>query len=205
MKLLTVSRSFAGGKSQQGLYKMAEQGMLPKFAPVGRPVSLAPNRESDESVRSGRSINFDNVAPVPKSEQNIPMRVSDPSREQASAFAVSASAPVFAHSVGAQRSFCLNAIPAPANLFRLHKNPFANRPVEKFKPTEPLQTELSLDAVKPVRNDLSDTDLEIVPIKAEIKAGASKPPRSRLFKPELAGLAWSRLTARLFNSERVRA
>src|SRR5207244_11862810 len=48
MKLLSVSRSFVGGKSQPGRYKMAQQGTLPKFAPVSRPVSLAPKRRSEE-------------------------------------------------------------------------------------------------------------------------------------------------------------
>src|SRR2546426_12701846 len=47
MKLLSVSKSFAGGRNQPGRYKMVEQGLLPKFAPVGRPVSLAPKRKSD--------------------------------------------------------------------------------------------------------------------------------------------------------------
>ena len=69
----------------------------------------------------------------------------------------------------------------------------------------PAQAELSLDAVKPVRNDLSDSDLQIVPAKPEFKPDALKPPRPRVPRPELTGFAWSRLTARLFNSERVRA
>jgi len=69
----------------------------------------------------------------------------------------------------------------------------------------PAQVELSLDAVKPVRNDLSESDLQIVPAKREIKADELKPLRPRVPKPELTGFAWSRLTARLFNSERVRA
>jgi len=56
-----------------------------------------------------------------------------------------------------------------------------------------------------VRNDLSDSDLQIVPAKHEIKLDALKPPRPRLLKPELTGFGWSRLTARFFNSERVRA
>ena len=67
------------------------------------------------------------------------------------------------------------------------------------------QAELSLDAVKPVRNDLSDSDLQIVPARLEIKPEVLKTPRPRLLKPELTGFAWSRLTARVFNSERVRA
>jgi hypothetical protein len=69
----------------------------------------------------------------------------------------------------------------------------------------PAQGELSLDAVKPVRNDLSDSDLQIVRAKPELKADALKASRPQSWKPELTGFAWSRLTARFFNSERVRA
>ena len=67
----------------------------------------------------------------------------------------------------------------------------------------PAPGQLSLDAVKPVRNDLSDADLEVV-LEAQPSLGASKPSRPRAFRAELMGFGWSRLAARLFNSGRVR-
>ena len=44
------------------------------------------------------------------------------------------------------------------------RNPFAAKPTTKTEATM-VQTEMRLDAVKPVRNDLSDADLELVPAR----------------------------------------
>ena len=192
MKLLSVSKSFAGGKNQPGRYKMVEQGLLPKFAPVGRPVSLAPKRKSD--------------VPEAKKEQSpISMGASNSQPENLFQIAGPMTEPVKAVAPTPQAARCVNAISAPTNWFRLGNNPFVNRPAGSLRPPTPAQGELSLVAVKPVRNDLSDSDLQIVPARPETKPEASKPPRPRLLRPELTGFAWSRLTARFFNSERVRA
>jgi len=193
MKLLSVSKSFAGGRNQPGRYKMAEQGLLPKFAPVGRPVSLAPKRKSD--------------GPAVKKEQNAtPMGALNSLPESLFQVADPVTGPVKAVAPTPRAAVCVNAIAAPTNWFRLGNNPFVNKPAGRPKPlTPPTQAELSLDAVKPVRNDLSDSDLQIVPARPEMRPDASQTPTPRLLKPELTGFAWSRLTARLFNSERVRA
>ena len=235
MKLLSVSKSFAGGRNQPGRYKMVEQGLLPKFAPVGRPVSLAPKRKSD--------------GPAVKKEQNAtPMGASNSPPGNLFQGADPVTDPVKAVAPTPRAAVCVNAIAAPTNWFRLGNNPFVNRPAGRPKPLTPqgaskngvgtassphfvsstafygdepsppllaralkrtllttAQAELSLDAVKPVRNDLSDSDLQIVPARPEIKPDALKWPGPRLLKPALTGFAWSRLTARFFNSERVRA
>ncbi len=166
MKLLSVSRSFVSGKNQSGRYRMAEQGLLPKFAQMGGPISLAPKRHPEEPLaqRSGAA-----------------------SSTKTGAFG-SALAP-----------------PAATNWFRLRKSPFTACPAETIRPRLPLQTDLSLDAVKPVRNDLSDADLEVVHSRpAPNQAGPPAPSRSGLFKSHRPGFVWSRLTARLFHSERIR-
>ena len=235
MKLLSVSKSFAGGRDKSGRYKMVEQGLLPKFAPVGRPASLAPKRKSD--------------APAAKKEQSaIPMGASNSQPENLLQIADPVAVPVKAVAPTPQAAGCVNAIAAPTNWFRLGNNPFVKRSAGRPKPLTPqgaskngagtassphfvsstafdgdepspplldrflkrtvltpAQTELSLDAVKPVRNDLSDSDLQIVPARPAIEPDALKPPRLRLLRPESNGFAWSRLSARFFNSERVRA
>jgi hypothetical protein len=233
MKLLSMSKSFAGGRNQPGRYKMAEQGLLPKFAPVGRPVSLAPKRKSDGLAE--------------KKEQNaIPMGASNSLPGSLFQVADPVNEPVKAGAPTSRAAVCVNAIATPMNWFRLGNNPFGNRLAGRPKPLTPqgasengagtashfvsstafyrdepsppllarllkrslltpAQAELSLDAVKPVRNDLSDSDLQIVPARPEIKPDALKTARPRLLRPELTGFAWSRLTARFFNSERVRA
>jgi len=188
MKLLSVSKSFAGGRNQPGRYKMAEQGLLPKFAPMGRPVSLAPKRKSDD--------------PASKQEANgTPTIQLNPPRQKF----FRAAEPVKTVAPTPRAEVCVNANAAPTDWFRLGNRPFVNRTAGRPKPLAQAQAELLLDAVKPVRNDLSDSDLQIVPAKPEIEPDALKQLRPRLLKLELTGLAWSRLTARYFSSERVRA
>src|SRR5205809_3429814 len=173
MKLLSVSKSFAGGRNQPGRYKMVEQGLLPKFAPVGRPVSLAPKRKSD--------------GPAVKKEQNAtPMGASNSLPESSFQGADPATDPVKAVAPTPRAAVCVNANAAPTNWFRLGNKPFVSRSVGRPNPPAPAQAELSLDAVKPVRNDLSDSDLQIVTGKPEIKPDSLKPP-PRWLRPELTG------------------
>jgi hypothetical protein len=70
---------------------------------------------------------------------------------------------------------------------------FRAAPVENSRPT--VQAELSLDSVKVVHNDLSDADVEVVPIK-------SRSPRETT-APELspAKKSWEYLGERLFGVE----
>jgi hypothetical protein len=55
----------------------------------------------------------------------------------------------------------------------------------------PVQAELSLDAVKVLRNDLSDVDIEVVPLKCRPADDAKAPERGPAKK------TWGLLSARL--------
>src|SRR6266536_5989536 len=143
MKLLSVSRSFVGGKSQPGRYKMAQQGTLPKFAPVNRPVSLAPKREDSSDGTIASSIARSPAArSLPMLQLDaLPAKPSPSDRPDGGA-AVIVTAPK-----------AMGADTLSRNWFRLRKNPFTSR---RTRPRMPTPVQLSLDAVKPVRNDLSD-------------------------------------------------
>jgi len=58
----------------------------------------------------------------------------------------------------------------------------------------PRQAELSLDRVKVVHNDLSDVDVEIVPIKSRTAPEMAEPALT----PANGGDSWSRLSAKIF-------
>src|SRR6266566_7301651 len=105
MKLLSVSKSFAGGRNQPSRYKMAEQGLLPKFAPMARPVSLAPKRKSDEPAPR-REANGTPTIPLNSPRQQF-LQVADPLTEPPKTVALAPRAAV-----------CVNAIAAPTNWFR---------------------------------------------------------------------------------------
>jgi hypothetical protein len=83
----------------------------------------------------------------------------------------------------------------PLGRWTLRVNPFKTAP----KPARTgVQGELSLEKVKVVRNDLSDSDLELVAVskqgRAEAKAAATPFGGVALAKPGL----WSRIKARLW-------
>jgi len=204
MKLLSVSNSFLAGKTESGRYRMTEQGVLPKFAPVGRPVSLAPKRNEDGPI--GRvELSLAPTKPIAAAREDPAVMLSlRQSCDRHSPFAERADEPATTGQVREPRAaVCVNAVPESTNWFRLRRDPFSV-PAGKVEPKPLVQAELSLDAVKPVRNDLSDADFEVIPAREKSAPNAAKPARARLFKPELASLAWSRLAARLFNTERAR-
>lgn len=92
-------------------------------------------------------------------------------------------------------------VPSPIG-FRLagwafRRNPFAPSAVPAA--TRPVvQSELSLDAVKVVRNDLSDADLELVPLS---QPTPSSVPAAQT-APRAIARMWGQLTARLFGAEK---
>ncbi len=64
----------------------------------------------------------------------------------------------------------------------------------------PVQGELRLDRIKVVRNDLSDADLEVVPVKplaAAVRAASVLPGIEGTASP---GTAWGRMVTRLFDA-----
>lgn len=87
------------------------------------------------------------------------------------------------------------ARPARAASWKDKFNPF--RAPEPSSPAMvgAVQTELSLDAVKVIRNDLSDADIEVVPVKSQTVSPAEPPvlPPSRR--------SWNSLTERLVGAE----
>lgn len=176
---------------------MAEQGLLPKFAPVGRPVSLAPR----EFVRAqeGSSGRFASLGSGVKSE---PARAKfSPGRAEQPDLQPAAAKPAPA---------CANAVPTSTDFFRLRRSPPAKEVCGTSRPVSSAQGELTLDAVKVVRNDLSDADFDVVSVEREREepsreAARRDPPPVKSVKSELGGMIWSRLKTRLFNPERVRA
>ena len=73
------------------------------------------------------------------------------------------------------------------------------RPPTTEKARCPLQAELSLDRVKVVHNDLSDADVEIVPIKSRTLPEVAEP----ILPPAQGAESWGRLGAKIFGVKAV--
>jgi hypothetical protein len=65
------------------------------------------------------------------------------------------------------------------------------------KAQRPMQAELSLDRVKVVHNDLTDAEVEIVPIKSR----TMPEPETPVVPPAHNGDSWSRLSAKIFGAK----
>ena len=85
-------------------------------------------------------------------------------------------------------------------------NPFATASPKAAAPAAPVQTELTLDKIKVVRNDLNDGDFEVV-TRQELPRQAELKPYRKLNKPAdvpsadaLGAKAWNWLATRLFGA-----
>src|SRR5882672_11502177 len=91
----------------------------------------------------------------------------------------------------------------PLGRWTLFKNPFSK--VANPKAAEaPTQGELSLDTVKPVRNDLSDSDLEVVPTgKSAPVAGPTLTTSGAPVPGRTDALVWDRIKAQFLGVGRT--
>ena len=204
MQLLAVGRSIRTVRNERSPYRMAQQNLLPKFIPgkgdkppENTPAPVAPLPVAPLPVAAPPVVAPPVVAPPvvapPVVAPSVPVRdfpdepafaserpqtmAPEPARKREHPAAAA-----LASVIGFVRRWSL-----------LKKNPFAPAPVRPLeKPA--VQCELSLETVRPVRNDLSDADLEVVP------AGPLGEAASRAEDREQSRFLWSRLTARLFGA-----
>ncbi len=170
MELLNVGKSLRGVTNEPSPYKIAEQHFLPKFASVGRPVSLAPTKE--------------------RLAKPIPIR----SAVRAMAAAAPAMAPVpMATNARAAVPHEVKRPPRAAKETKGWLGFFSFAAPSKSRKRPPLvQGEMTLESLKVVRNDLSEADLEVVPVKL----GASTEPVPATEDLPVAGSVWRRAAAR---------
>src|ERR1041385_8632504 len=170
-RLLAAGRSIMGIRNNPSPYRMNQQNLLPKFAPIQKATVGGKRQEEAPGIASSEPAVVQNasepavavgenpppgcdstVEPRPRKSKSNPMAVIASGLAQWTGRSRRASAP---EKVGAQ-----------------------------------IQGELLLDRVKVVRNDLTDSDFELVAVALP---GATASSRER---PGL-GVVWNRLSARL--------
>jgi hypothetical protein len=188
--LLTKGRTFKDMAARPGAYKLLANRALPKFAPKKRPLSelarAVPQttqaslfEPSPEAVKATVVEQRKTAAPPVEAVKPSPPVVSQ------SPFAQAAKPPEKVRALLTWRravSFCKRLV---QRFIFGHKG----RPV--YGTT--VQTELALEKVTVMRNDLHEDDLEVVLV--ERKVGTGEKPLARLSKMEMTGEAWIRLTA----------
>ncbi len=184
MQLLTVGRSLGRISDEPSRYKMTQQTLLPKFGSVNAPeerVRGLSEKTNPVGLRAGVEKTKPKIETTINDRKN--MNLVQPSSQGTAAPKASVSPrPAF-----------------PRGRWTLFKNPFSKTPKPTTSPA-PVQSELLLDAVKPIRNDLSDADLELVQAVQPI-VEKSAPEVVHAPESESAdGVVWNRIKNQFFGA-----
>jgi hypothetical protein len=179
-RLLAAGQSIAGIKKQPGPYKMNPDSHLPQFTPVPKPVVAA---------TTSAVCPVEQVAPAPE-----PAAVTPSPVQPVTETAVSAASETTATSKSAGRGF--RAFFAHL-LARFAQVGTGRRPTLPAKASSRarIRVELSLDQLKVVCNDLSDSDFEVLKVRKRPVNQSEQTKNTAKTQP--LGMVWNRLSARL--------
>jgi hypothetical protein len=163
-KLLVAGKSIMNGRAEV-LYRVNKHIYLPKFGPGPNPFQPLAGTEAAEPGPEAITTPVKKItAPVAAKTQKIPPWPPGPTRTNSWASKLN-----------------------PISIWRDAQTVAENAPT-------PVQSELSLDSVKVVHNDLRDADVEVVPMKSRT-ADKNKIDVPDLPPPEKA---WEFLAERMF-------
>lgn len=195
MQLLTVSKSLMGIKDATGRYRMAEGNLLPKFNSTARVVPLAPMAKA-EAIRPAMELRIEDQStakPAAKSKKSSTTPVLT------QAMRIIFKSGLLALEVCSKA--CSSVTSAlekikPLSYWNDRQARAKTQTIKSIKPA--LQGELSLDRVKVIRNDLSDTDLEIVSVTNLEQSKRLEPVRDLETESAPIRISWGRLKSRIF-------
>jgi hypothetical protein len=174
-KLLAAGKSIMNGREEVS-YRASKQIYLPKFGSARNPFKTEAAEPAVQVAPTSAGTDKPVAAPAPG-----PTRAAVPpvtAVVSANTFAaVTQEAPVVAAISGKKNTNWADKF-NPALIFRRSSSKNVARPSDKAKTQKIVtQTELSLDSVKVVHNDLSDVDVEVVPIKSRTGAADLPAPK----------------------------
>jgi hypothetical protein len=183
--LLAAGKSLALGRRGESPYRAKKQFYLPKFG--------SPNNPFASANQPGGAIPPVDAAAAPV---KTPITVVAAKTQKLPTFSPAPRAAN--HQVVAINKPALPVQKPRRSLGWMRKlNPFGSKialPIRDGKNAKtPVQAELSLDAVKVLRNDLSDVDVEVVPLKSRPAGDAGEAGREPVKK------SWGLLAERLLN------
>lgn len=193
VRLLEMGRSLNAINDTQSRYRMQSQNLLPKFGMAG-PASGFHSMAAEAPSNSTVGIHHLRVPGIvgasngegtgPRLRKTLQAFLS-PLRRTGGFF------------VRALKLFSKWAIATGA--FRIMARKYQPTAIRHSKPFEAqFQAELSLDNVTVVRNDLSDADLQVVPVQAACKSSVNNRPVQPTAPRGQVNVHWKRLTSRLF-------
>lgn len=186
-KLLTAGKSLVGLHDSNARYRL-QKGALPKFESSKNPFAARPAGEP-HSPDNGGEPELPKMTPAElkaakmKNTQALPLLGAEPETPAPTATPLNATPVEAVKAPATSKSAEAAKAPEVVDGWVKKLNPlvwFSGRKPVEPKPAAPrggkrhVQGELSLENIKVMRNDLSDTDVEIVPAKA--RAPKTPPP-----------------------------
>ncbi len=205
LRLLSAGKTLMGGQGERS-YQLPHSQALPKFGGKKNPFRAT---TLPEHPAGGLPAERTEARRVPELE---PVRSSGAAGATAPAEHCEAAparqaepvsvAPVKACAAGAQPCGLVAGVRSVLKKFSRPSPGAGAAPAN----TRPLQGELRLECVRVVRNDLSESDIEIVPRQEKPAAAVSREggPVSADAEEAVLGTAWSRVSARIFGPNNVR-
>jgi hypothetical protein len=199
IRLLAVGCSLGRVADRPNRYRILRQG-LPKFGRPEKPSAAGPARAAERNRNANNTMQHVEVNAKPWSAS---------AAATASAAAIATSAATATAAV--EQTKPTQAQRFPQGRWSLFRNPFAfgNTPSKASRPVEPVapvQGEFSLDAVRPVRNDLTDSDVMVIR-SPKAEAESVTEPVQRLAGAEacVSGRepVWSRLKHQFFGADKA--
>ena len=190
IKMLSFAKSLRGVRDDRSPFSVTQENLMPDFSRSGphpvRPIAGEPTENGAGRLRSLLESPGSVGAGLEGRVQEKGVDMS----EQRQAVLKPGAQPVAAGAGAAQ---------GRPSRGRWVNNPFTSRPTLRADS----KGQLSLEFVRVVRNDLSDADLELAPVRPTTPVPTPPPagPSTPMAAVEPEPSRWSRFTARIFGSE----
>ncbi|HTL54840.1 MAG TPA: hypothetical protein VL361_04140 [Candidatus Limnocylindrales bacterium] len=191
LRLLTAGKSLVGLKNPARRYILSARGALPKFNSKKNPFRTTTHFERVTSAQDPL------VASACTTQATASTSIGSPASEQGSV------SPAAGDADGAcvtQPLHPRNRVPQLGSIFSWLRPKVAVNPTNPRLAKSMVQCELSLDTVRVVRNDLSDSDFEIVPTKVRPAKPEPELPRPAVEQTVSPESAWNRVTRQFFGA-----
>jgi len=185
--LLTTGHTIRRLKERPGAYKLLDKTIVPNFSGPKSPIPTTPHREPESALPVLQTALFEEPKPPLKDEVEPapPVKVSPASALVASPI------PVPARARPAMPVLVKETPPKPGLLKSLAGTMAVKMrqwaPANKTQPFQAptIQTELALDRVKVLRNDLIEDDLEVVMLDRKTGKTEKPAPSERVEREKL--------------------
>jgi hypothetical protein len=183
-RLLAAGKSLMGGRDDVSPYRVNKGVRLPKFGSTRNPFAPPAKTEASPTCAKASAKAWGEKAVVARAKADADMAEKKDFRVSVLAWA--------ARWIG-------KWIRKMNPVTQLAKRPGTFKSAVPRFAKPPVQSELSLDKVQVVRNDLSDADFEVVRVKTPVAISPGPTALTSQDEFEPAGGTWNRLRTRFFS------